>query len=107
MTSTLNEAFELPTTVASWLEEYKRLQVEKKLLEERMEIARAHVELALGDNELGTVNGVPVVKWAWSARNSFDQTKAKKLLTEEQIAQCTTTSQIRAFRLFDVDKDSL
>ena len=107
MTSPINEAFELPTPVAAWLEEYKRLQAEKKTLEERMEIARAHVELALGENQLGSINGVPVVKYAFSARNTFDQTKAKKLLTDEQIAECITTTQVRSFRLFDIDKDSL
>ena len=103
----LNNAFELPTSVAAWLNEYKRLQAEKKALEEKMEIARAHVELALGENELGSVNGVPVVKFGWSARNAFDQTKAKKLLTDEQIAECITTTQVRSFRLFDIDKDTL
>lgn len=107
MTTSITEAFELPTTVAAWLEEYKRLQAEKKALEERMEIARAHVELALGENELGSVNGVPVVKYAFSVRNAFDQSKAKKLLTDEQIAECTNTTQVRSFRLFDIDKDTV
>lgn len=103
----ITEAFELPTTLVAWLEEYKRLHAEKKALEERLEIARGHIELAMGDSELATVNGTPVVKFAWSERNTFDQSKAKKLLSEEQIAQCMNLSRVRSFRLFDVDKDSL
>lgn len=101
------DAFELPTPVAHWLEEYKRLQTEKKEIEERMEIARGHVELAMGTCELATVNGQPVVKYAWSERNTFDQKKAKELLSEQQIASCMNVARVRSFRLFDIDKDSL
>ena len=94
----LNEAKELPSSVAGWLEEYKKLKAQIKELEERADIARAHVELFLAENELGTINGMPVVKWAYVQSNRFDQAEAKKILTPEQIEACTKTLTVRQFR---------
>lgn len=93
------EPLELPDPVKNWLTEYIRLKAEIKALEEKMEMARAHVELALGDSPLGLVDGQPAVKWAWVESRRFDQTKAKELLKDKPgiLEACYTTQRIRRF----------
>jgi hypothetical protein len=87
--------------VAHWLEEYKRLQLDMKALQERIDIARAHVELALGESTLGLVNGNPAIKWGFVEQRRFDQTKAKELLKDIPgvLEACYTTQRIRRFEI--------
>lgn len=101
----LNEAKELPASVAGWLEEYKKIKAQIKDLEERADIARAHVELYLNEADLGTVNGMPVVKWIHVEQKRFDQSKALQYLTEEQVADCYKVVTSRQFR--PVSQDDL
>lgn len=101
----LNEAKELPSSVAGWLEEYKKLKTQIKELEERADIARSHVELFLADADLGTINGMPAVKWTYVQSQRFDQGEAKKILTPEQIEACTKILTTRQFR--PVSQDDL
>lgn len=93
------EPVELPDPVKHWLAEYNRLKTEIKALEEKMEMARAHVELALGDATLGLVHGQPAIKWSWVESRRFDQTKAKELLKDQPglLESCYTTQRIRRF----------
>lgn len=101
----LNQGKELPSSVAGWLEEYKKLKAQIKDLEERADIARSHVELFLADEPLGTVNGMPAVKWVYVEQQRFDQAKAKEILTPEQIEACTRVISTRQFR--PVSQDDL
>lgn len=100
----LNEGFELPTSVAGWLEEYNRLKAQIKDLNERADIARAHVELALGENTLATVNGVPVLKFDYVESNRMDQKKVKEILTPEQLEKAMTVTKSRVFRPITQDE---
>lgn len=101
----INVAKELPASVAGWLEEYKKIKSQIKELEERANIARAHVEEFLEDVDLGTVNGKPVIKWIYVEQGRFDQAEAKKILTAEQIQACTKIVTTRQFR--PVNEDDL
>lgn len=101
----LNEGKELPPSVAGWLEEYKKLKAQIKDLEERADIARSHVELFLNDANLGTVNGMPAIKWVHVEQRRFDQSKALQYLTEEQVADCYKVMTTRQFR--PVSQDDL
>ena len=93
------EPVELPEPVAHWLAEFVRIKNDIKTLEEKLEVARAHVELALGESPLGLVNGQPAVKWNWVESRRFDQTKAKELLKDQPgiLESCYTTQRIRRF----------
>lgn len=93
----IHDPLELPPSVAHWLEEYKRLLQAKKDLEEKIDIARAHVELALGDSTLGTVNGQPAIRFGYIEQSRFDQKKAKELLDPVLLSKCYTTQRIRRF----------
>ena len=101
MSDMTTDPVDLPTPVANWLNEYKRIQAEIKELQERLDIARAHVELALGESTLGLVNGNPAIKWGFVEQRRFDQTKAKELLRDQPglLESCYTTQRMRRFEI--------
>jgi predicted phage-related endonuclease len=101
MSDMTTDPVELPKPVEHWLHEYKKIQGEIKELQERLDIARAHVELALGESTLGLVNGQPAIKWNWVESRRFDQTKAKELLKgiPGVLERCYTTQRIRRFEV--------
>ena len=75
----LNDAVELPPHLAGWLTEYNNLKSQIKDLTEKADMARAHIESALGDSTLATVNGLPVLKWDYVDSRRFNQKKAQQL----------------------------
>lgn len=91
------EPLELPAPIINWLAHYKEIQQQIKDLTEKLDIARAHIELALGEAELGLINGQPAVKWGYIESNRFDQKKAKEILTADQVAECTVVQRVRRF----------
>jgi len=91
------EPLELPSPIVNWLGQYKKIQQEIKDLSEKLDIARAHIELAMGDAEIGLIDGNPVVKWGFIESNRFDQKKAKEIMTPEQISECTVVQRVRRF----------
>lgn len=96
--SEIDQAIELPPTAAGWLKEYNKLKEQISLLTEKADIARAHVELAMAENTLATINGVPALNWSYVESNRFDQKKAKEILTADQIEQCMVVQRTRSFR---------
>ena len=101
--SEINDAFELPPAIAGWLTEYNRLKAEMKDLTERMDIARAHVELAMADNTMATVNGSPVLKWDYVESRRLDQKKVQESLPPEVLDGFYTVSRSRVFRPISQD----
>ncbi len=85
--------------IAGWVDIYKAGLKEKARIEEGLAIARARIEEALGDNEVGRIGGQPVVKWTHVTTSRFDQGKAKTLLDAEQLASCMTETASRRFTL--------
>jgi predicted phage-related endonuclease len=101
--SEINDAFELPAAIAGWLTEYNRLKAEMKDLAERMDIARAHVELAMADNTMATVNGSPVLKWDYVESRRIDQKKLQELFAPEVLEPVYTVQRSRVFRPISQD----
>lgn len=88
-------------TLTGWLDVLRTATAEKKRAEEVIDAARVHLEEALGEDEVGTVDGQPVVRWAHVTSQRFDQKKAQGLLTPEQVAECTVASESRRFTLVE------
>ena len=88
--------------IAGWVEVLRRAQAEKQRAEDVIAQAREHIEDALGDSEIGTVNGEPVVRWTFVHANRFDQKRAKAFLGDEYDA-CLVTSSSRRFSLVDAE----
>lgn len=86
--------------LAGWIDVLRTAQAEKAKAEEVISQARAKIEEALGDAEVGTVAGVPTVRWSFVTSQRFDQKKAKALLGDAA-EQCMTESHSRRFTLVE------
>jgi predicted phage-related endonuclease len=75
-------------------------KLRKAEIKELEENARATVESALGDAELGTVDGVPAIKWGSYKRTALDQ-KALKQARPEIVAEFQKTTEVRRFEILD------
>jgi len=87
--------------VARWVDVLKKATAAKREAEERIEIARGHIEAALGDAETGLVDGWPVVRWTRITSRRFDQTLAKTKIPADVLASCYTDSISRRFSIVD------
>ena len=83
--------------LAGWLDLLREATHRKGIEDEQIKICRAKIEEALGESEIGTIRGMPVVSWKWVKSNRLDQTLAKEMLTAEQLAACMTETTMRRF----------
>ena len=83
--------------LAGWLDMLREATTRKAENEETIKVCRAKIEEALGESEIGTIRGMPVVSWKWVKSNRLDQTLAKEMLTAEQLAACMTETTMRRF----------
>lgn len=67
----------LPDDAAAWLGLIRQCERQIKDLEETRQVARQHIEQLLGENEIGTVDGQPVVRWTFVTSTRLDTTKLK------------------------------
>jgi 23S rRNA A2030 N6-methylase RlmJ len=95
----------LDDDTAAWLRQYKEAIAKIKEWEEVADIARAHLEVALGDNELAMYQGQPVVRWTTVSTRRFDVKKAREILPAEFISVLETETQSRRFSIVDLDKN--
>ena len=86
----------------NWLILLKGLRADRADIDMQIEVAEGQIKDALGDAEIGTINGAPVVRWSYVVSNRFDQKAAKELLTAEQVAACTKPSESRRFTIVEV-----
>tara|TARA_R110000822_G_scaffold71316_1_gene172026 strand:- start:14 stop:334 length:321 start_codon:yes stop_codon:yes gene_type:complete len=94
--------FDLDT--ANWVERYRTTLREIKELQEVADIARAHIERALGDCQIGLHNNRQVVRWTSVVSERLDVKKVKESLTPELLAAFTSTTTSRRFSLVDQDE---
>lgn len=90
--------------VANWLAQYKNAIQKIKEWEEVADIARAHLENALGDAEVGLWQGKEVVRYTTVESTRFDTKKAREILPAEVIDLLLTTNQHRRFVLVKEDE---
>ena len=69
-------------------------------LGQMIEKSRAAIEEALGDDEIGTLNGEPVIRWRHQKVTHLDQ-KALKEAHPEIVAEFQTTSTQRRFEILN------
>ena len=80
----------------------KQLKADRADIDAQIEVAEAQIKDALGDAEVGTIGGEPVIKWTHVVSQRFDQSAAKALLTDDQVAACTKPSESRRFTIVEV-----
>jgi predicted phage-related endonuclease len=87
--------------LANWVVHLKQLRADRAQLDEQIEMAENQIKDALGDAEVGTIGGEPVIRWSHVVSNRFDQKAAKALLTDDQVAACTKPSESRRFTIVE------
>lgn len=90
---------ELDDTAQAWLLQYKTTKAQIAELEERLKVAREHLEFALGDSELALIKGQPVIRWTKTESHRFDTKKAREILPAELIGALETTIVSRRFSI--------
>lgn len=89
---------ELDEATTRWLEYIRACDAQIKELEESRKRARQHVEAALGEHEVGLVDGRPAVRWTYVHSHRLDQRKLKEQ-APELVEQCTVPTVTRRFSL--------
>jgi predicted phage-related endonuclease len=95
---------ELPLDIAGWIELYKKTQAEIKVLEEKVAAAKEKIQEALGENEVGLIDGSVVVRWTKVTSTRFDMKKAREVLDPKILAFLSSDSVSRRFTLVDADE---
>jgi predicted phage-related endonuclease len=95
---------ELPLDMAGWIELYKKTQADIKVLEEKVAAAKEKIQEALGENEVGLIDGSPVVRWTKVTSTRLDMKKAKEVLDPKILAFLSSESISRRFSLVDTDE---
>jgi len=86
-------------SLTNWVLMLKQLKADRAEIDEQIEVAENQIKDALGDAEIGTIGGEPVIKWTHVVSHRFDQSAAKELLTDDQVAACTKPSEFRRFTI--------
>ena len=86
--------------LTGWINVLRVAMTEKARAETVIAQARGKIEDALGDAEVGTVAGVPVVKWTTVTSSRFDQKAAREFLGDAAASFMTETT-TRRFTLAD------
>jgi len=100
-----NKSVVLDDNTAQWLKQYRDALVKVKEWQEIADIARSHLENALGENEVAIYQGLEVVRWTTVTSKRFDVKKARETLPDNVIGLFETEQISRRFTLVDQDKE--
>ena len=89
----------LDATTALWVAEYRRLKLEIAQLNEAADVARSHIESAMGDATVASINGLPAVRWSTVTSTRLDTSQMKKTIAPELLAPFQTTTVTRRFEV--------
>ena len=90
--------------IAQWLQQFKHAKEEIARWEEVADIARSHVESAMGEAETALYQNKPVVRWTRVESRRFDTKKAREILPDQVINLLEVVSTSRRFVIVDQDE---
>jgi len=100
-----NKSVILDENTAQWLKQYRDALSKVKEWQEIADIARSHLEVALGENEVAIYQGQEVVRWSTVTSKRFDVKKAREMLPGNVISLFELEQVTRRFTLVDQDKE--
>ena len=100
-----NKSVILDDNTAQWLKQYRDALAKVKEWQEIADIARSHLEVALGENEVAIYQGQEVVRWSTVTSKRFDVKKAREMLPGNVISLFELEQITRRFTLVDQDKE--
>jgi predicted phage-related endonuclease len=89
--------------VGQWLRQYKEAQDEVKKWQEVADIARSHLESAMGEAETAMYQNRPVIRWTYVESRRFDTKRAREILPPQVIEVLETISTSRRFTIVEQD----
>ena len=92
-------------SIAMWLEQYRSALAKIKEWEEVADVARSHIEVALGDAEVGLYKGQQVVRFTTVTSTRFDVKRAKELLPPQVLDVLQVQTNSRRFTLVNQDQE--
>ena len=98
------EMVDLDATAAAFLVAYIEAKQKIKDWQEKADIAAEQVKFAMGDAEIGLVNGKESVRWTSVESRRIDVKKLRELLPEEAIEQLEVASISRRFSIVSDDE---
>ena len=98
------ETIDLDGQASAWLAAYVEAKKKIKEWEEVADVARSHIEAALGDAEVGFFKGQPVDRYSTVTSTRFDVKKAKELLPAQVLDILQIQSTSRRFSLVNQDQ---
>ena len=102
MSTQINQSMvDLDATSAAFLTAYIEAKDKVKEWTERADIARQQVEAAMGDCEIGLVNGKESVRWTTVESRRIDTKKIRELLSPEQVAGVEAVTITRRFTIVE------
>jgi predicted phage-related endonuclease len=88
-------------SVGQWLRQYKAAQEEAKKWGEIADVARSHLEAAMGDAEVAMYQNRPVIRWTYVESKRFDTKRAREILPPQVIEALETVSTSRRFTIVE------
>lgn len=102
MSVQINEKMiDLDATAAAWLEAYIEAKAKMKEYAEKADRAQEQVKAALGDCEIGLVNGRESIRWTTVESRRVDVTKLRSLLPPQVLDLVEVVSVSRRFSVVD------
>jgi predicted phage-related endonuclease len=98
------EMVDLDPAASAFLSAYIEAKFKIKEWQEKADIAAEQVKAALGDHEVGLVNGREAVRWTTVESSRIDSKKVRELLPQDIIDKLETKTVTRRFSIVDVDE---
>jgi len=98
-------AVDFDDNIAMWLQQYRHALTKIKEWEEVGDVARSHIEAALGENEIGIYEGQEVVKFSSVTSTRFDVKRAREILPPQVLDLLNVQSTHRRFTLVNQDEE--
>jgi predicted phage-related endonuclease len=92
---------DLDPAASAFLTAYVEAKAKIKEWEEKADIARQQVEAAMGDAEVGLINGREAVRWTTVESNRIDTKKIRELLPADLVEKLETTTISRRFTIVE------
>ena len=92
---------DLDPAASAFLAAYIEAKVKIKEWQEKADIAQEQVKSALGDAEVGLVNGREAVRWTTVESSRIDTKKIREILPEDLVAKLETTLVTRRFTIVE------
>lgn len=95
------EMTDLDPAASAFLTAYIEAKAKVKEWTEKADIARQQVEAAMGECEIGLVNGREAVRWTTVESHRIDTAKIREMLPADLVSKLETTTISRRFTIVE------